>query len=41
MGFDPNKPYKANKVDYANIIFALIINLRALQLRCVCFASLR
>ena len=25
MGFDPNKPYKANRVDYANIIFALII----------------
>ena len=25
MGFDPNKPYKANKVVYANIIFALII----------------
>ena len=27
MGFDPNKPYKGNKVDYANIIFALIITL--------------
>ena len=27
MGFDPNKPYKANKVDYAHIIFALIITL--------------
>ena len=25
MGFDPNKPYKANRVAYANIIFALII----------------
>ena len=27
MGFDPNKPYKANRVDYAKIIFALIITL--------------
>ena len=27
MGFDPNKPYKANRVDYANIIFDLIITL--------------
>ena len=27
MGFDQNKPYKDNKVDYANIIFALIITL--------------
>ena len=27
MGFDPNKPYKANRVDYSNIIFALIITL--------------
>ena len=25
MGFDPNKPYKANRIDYANIILALII----------------
>ena len=25
MGFDPNTPYKAKRVDYANIIFALII----------------
>ena len=25
MGFDPNKPSKANRIDYANIIFALII----------------
>ena len=24
MGFDPNRPYKANKTDYANIVFALI-----------------
>ena len=23
MGFDPNKPYKANRVDYANIIFCV------------------
>ena len=27
MGFDPNKPYKANRVDYAIFIFALIITL--------------
>lgn len=25
MGFDPNRPYKANKVDYINIIAALIL----------------
>ena len=27
MGFDPNRPYKANKTDYANIVFALIITI--------------
>jgi len=25
MGFDPNRPYKANKTDYFNIIFAFIL----------------
>ncbi len=25
MGFDPNKPYKANNTDYINIIFAFIL----------------
>jgi hypothetical protein len=25
MGFDPNKPYKANKTDYINIILALAL----------------
>ena len=32
MGFDPNKPYKANRVDYANIIFALIITVAGVAL---------
>ena len=27
MGFDPNRPYKANKTDYAHIVFALIITI--------------
>jgi hypothetical protein len=25
MGFDPNRPYKANKTDYLNIIFAIAL----------------
>jgi len=25
MGFDPNRPYKANKIDYLNIIGALLL----------------
>jgi len=25
MGFDPSRPYKPNKADYLNIIFALVL----------------
>ena len=25
MGFDPNRPYKANRTDYLNIIFSIIL----------------
>ena len=25
MGFDPNRPYKANKTDYLNIITAFLL----------------
>jgi len=25
MGFDPNRPYKANKTDYVNIILAIAL----------------
>ena len=25
MGFDPNRPYKANKTDYFNIVFCIIL----------------
>ncbi len=27
MGFDPNKPYKANKTDYLNIFAALLLTI--------------
>ena len=30
MGFDPNKPYKANRYDYFNIIFCFILALLAI-----------
>jgi hypothetical protein len=25
MGFDPNRPYRANKTDYFNIIFSIVL----------------
>ena len=27
MGFDPDKPYRANKTDYLNIIAALVMTI--------------
>ena len=27
MGFNPNKPYKANKTDYLNIVAALFLTI--------------
>ena len=30
MGFDPNRPYKANKYDYINIVFCLILAMLAI-----------
>ncbi len=27
MGFDPNRPYKANKTDYINIFAALFLTI--------------
>ena len=30
MGFDPNRPYKANRTDYFNIVFCIILAIAAI-----------